>query len=197
MDQKRLKILFICVVIFVGSFMFRATITSAIGAYFYARQALGNARNPKPAQAIATSPPKPPVNTATQVPFPNVVGIWRAQVALADRGICSVRLEIAPDAAGQFSGFSELLCTNLTLPSKPPNSLMAGVVDRMDPESAVLAGSVQNGSLLLKVDKNIGADSHGCALTSLTVTPFGTNQIAAQWEETGCAGGHAILQRSR
>jgi hypothetical protein len=64
-----------------------------------------------------------------------------------------------------------------------------------DPDSAILSGKVENGSIRFHVDRTIGKDINGCAIASLTLTPFGPNQLAAEWQDGGtCHGGHVILR---
>jgi hypothetical protein len=67
----------------------------------------------------------------------------------------------------------------------------------MDPEAAILTGTMrQDGAIQFHVDKAVGSDSNGCAPTSFTLTPFGSNQLAAEWQEKTCGGGHVLMQRA-
>jgi hypothetical protein len=79
--------------------------------------------------------------------------------------------------------------------SKKRSDPASAILNSFDPEAAVLAGTVEGGAIQFRVDKTIGADSRGCAVSSFVVTPFGTNLIDAAWEETQCSGGHIILRR--
>jgi hypothetical protein len=81
--------------------------------------------------------------------------------------------------------------------SKEDRNPAAATLNRMSPAGAVLSGAMENGSIRFHVDKTVGTNSNGCAATSLTLTPFGTNQLAAEWQEGGCEGGHIILQKAR
>jgi hypothetical protein len=48
------------------------------------------------------------------------------------------------------------------------------------------------------VDKIISKGTTGCALSAFTITPFGTDQLAAEWQEgscTGQAGAQILLRR--
>ena len=38
-------------------------------------------------------------------------------------------------------------------------------------------------------------DANCCAATSFTITPFGTNQVAAQLGEGACQGGQLLLTK--
>jgi hypothetical protein len=73
----------------------------------------------------------------------------------------------------------------------------AAVLNRMSPATAVLSGLMDSGSIHCHVDKTIGTNSNGCAPATFTLTPFGTNQLAAQWDEATCSGGHMILWKVR
>ena len=66
------------------------------------------------------------------------------------------------------------------------------MINRLDPEEAVLIGTVEGGAVQLHEDKNIGTASHGCAVSSFVVPPFGNNFIHAEWQESTCEGGHII-----
>jgi hypothetical protein len=76
-------------------------------------------------------------------------------------------------------------------------NIAAAVLNKLNPADAILSGAMENGSIRFHVDKTIGTNSNGCAATSFTVTPFGSNQLAAEWQEGGCQGGHVILQKAR
>ncbi len=64
-------------------------------------------------------------------------------------------------------------------------------------ETAILSGAADKGSFQFRVDKVIGSDRNGCAPMSFTLTPFGSDQLAAEWQGQGCRGGHVILRRTR
>ena len=66
----------------------------------------------------------------------------------------------------------------------------------MNPAAAILTGTPENGSLHFRVDKTVGADVDGCAATSFTAMPFGTNKIAVQWQDGSCQGGQIVLNKS-
>jgi hypothetical protein len=61
-----------------------------------------------------------------------------------------------------------------------------------DPDTAILAGKVENDVIHLKATKIFG--SNWCAIKDLTLTPGGTGQLIAEWKD--CNGGHLNLQRS-
>jgi hypothetical protein len=81
--------------------------------------------------------------------------------------------------------------------SKEDRNPAAATLNRMSPAAVIVSGVMENGAIRLTVDKTVSTNSNGCAATSLTLTPFGTNQLAAEWQEGGCEGGHIILQKAR
>ena len=68
---------------------------------------------------------------------------------------------------------------------------------RYNPMPSILSGTWEKGAIRFSVVKNIGTDqaSGRCALTSAAVTPFGTNQIAAEWLDGPCGGGQLLLNK--
>jgi hypothetical protein len=60
------------------------------------------------------------------------------------------------------------------------------------PDTAILAGRVEDDAIHLRVTKSVGAQ--WCAITDLNLTPGGTGQLIAEWKD--CNGGHLNLQRS-
>jgi len=133
-------------------------------------------------------------------PFARFQGIWRGRAALDGRGICDLKFELRekPDEPGNFSGYSTMTCSAVgaLMPGKQV-SVKEQTLNVMDPEAAIFNGKPENGSLQFRVDKTVGADSNGCAPTAFTLTPFGGNQLAAEWREATCRGGHMILGRAR
>jgi hypothetical protein len=81
--------------------------------------------------------------------------------------------------------------------AKDDRNPAAATLNRMSPAAAVLSGTMENGSIRFHVDKTVSTNSNGCAATSFNLVPFGSNQLAAEWQEEGCQGGHVILQKVR
>jgi hypothetical protein len=52
-------------------------------------------------------------------------------------------------------------------------SRKALALNRMDPEASILSGTLEKTSVELTAEKTVGADSNGCATSSLSLTPFG------------------------
>ena len=63
------------------------------------------------------------------------------------------------------------------------------------PVSTILSGAAADRSILFYADKAIDAAKTGCAITSLSVQPFGAKQVAVDWQDGACHGGQMILQR--
>jgi hypothetical protein len=53
----------------------------------------------------------------------------------------------------------------------------------------------ENGSIHFHVDDAVSTDANGCAATSFTITPFGTNQVAAQLDGGSCQGRTQLLTK--
>jgi hypothetical protein len=161
---------------------------------------------PQPSQAPSGAAPSTgrtgiPVKEVTPPsPFARFQGIWRGRAALDGRGICDLKFELRekPDEPGNFSGYSTMACSAVgaLMPGKQV-SVKEQTLNVMDPEAAIFTGKPENGSLQFHVDNTVGADSNGCAPTAFTLTPFGGNQLAAEWREATCRGGHMILGRAR
>jgi hypothetical protein len=211
---KQQRTLLICLTVLVGSCAARSVVDSILQRQYAQQQAAIRAAQQRAmekaradaaqrASAAATTPavPKSPAGVPARAPAStgSLAGIWHGRIAITGRGICTLSLELHEDEPGQFSGFSSLACANFA-PLMPPQDQAdkaAAVLNRMNPASAILSGAMENGSIHFKVDRTIDASGNGCAATSFTVTPFGTNQLAAEWQEEGCSGGHVILQKAR
>jgi hypothetical protein len=100
--------------------------------------------------------------------------------------MCRLRFEFHDDhqELNRYQGFFQLWCN-------------ATAQDRANPEAATFTGTTEEGTIKFKVAALIGADSHGCAPTTLTIIPFGGGQVVGEWKEATCDGGHMIMQRGR
>jgi hypothetical protein len=188
MDKKKRTILLICAAIFIGSYIARSFVIAYLR-MSYARQ---QASRPKPK-------PKPP-DTPTVAPVPvdpplvNLSGVWEAHGQVPSRGMCDLRLELKQSDPAHYSAFSRFSCISL-VPPKEVNA--ATMLPHMNPDAAILTGAVEKGSIHFHADKTIGTDINGCAVTELTVTPFGASAVAAEWQEGTCQGGNLLMTRQR
>lgn len=129
----------------------------------------------------------------------NISGLWMGQDVLAGRGLCTRRLELreAPDTPGNYTGYSTLSCirppglVSLQGERRLPNQIR----NQLKPTAIIMTGAPENGAILFHVDKTVVGINDDCATSAFTVTPFGTNKIAAQWQEGSCQGGQVILNR--
>jgi hypothetical protein len=122
-------------------------------------------------------------------------GVWVGQSLVHSRGLCTINFTIQPAKnPGEFTGYSTLACayTPLIPGLAKPNS-MAEVGDFMRPVSSFLTGKQVNGALEFHVDKTLGDK---CPPTSFTLTPFSA-QLAAEWQDAACGGGHIIMARTK
>jgi hypothetical protein len=134
--------------------------------------------------------PKPP----SALPMPS--GVWKGSAALMDRGICDLRLEIAAEEPGRFNGFSSFSCTTAEpLMSKAHRPDLRAEALNLNPNAAVLTGTLQNGVIQFHAIHSIGADIYACAVPAFIVTQFGSDRLAAEWKD--CGGGAVIMQRAK
>ena len=222
MTAQQRKTLWVSVIVIVGLYITRSIIDSVMADVNYhqwalqaaARQATQGLRKTEP-----KAPPKAPTKVAAAVPpsvakqasatvpivpaaapaipseFSKLVGIWRGHVALIGRGECDLRFELRPKQdPGKFVGYSSFTCVAAgPLIAKANNG--TAILNRTNPEAAILSGAIEKGSLRFTVDKVVGADSNGCSPSSFALTPFGVDRLAADWEEPNCSGGHLVLAR--
>jgi hypothetical protein len=91
------------------------------------------------------------------------------------------RLLVASKLAGTFPDYGRILV-------EPATSPVFMVMQRRSP------APWRRAPFTAMPDKTVGTDINGCAVTEFTVTPFGTNVVAAEWKEGACAGGNMLLQ---
>jgi hypothetical protein len=107
--------------------------------------------------------PKPPA------PSP-YAGIWTGRTAIDGRGTCTLRLELTdePGESNHFTGFSRMVCNNAgPLVGRGAMSRKALALNRMDPEAAILSGTLEKTSVEITTEKIVGPDSNGCSTSSV------------------------------
>ncbi len=223
--MKKSSTVLVIIAVIIGSYIVRRMVIAQLRMAFLRQQAIIAAQRKAAAdkaRAKATKPPTPsspgePVapkargGTRTPVPprvpvkptpspYARLSGVWRGRAAIDGRGICDVRFELSerPDAQGQFTGYAQMVClpTPALVAQKRPDPRVRAL-NQLNPEAAILSGAVREGTIELSVDKTVNSDSSGCNASSYSLTPFGNNQLAAEWREEGCAGGRMILRRGR
>ena len=157
--------------------------------------------SPLPGSGIAPSPAAGgtiPGGAATSVSpqFDNVLGVWQGVALVPSIGNCNMKLELRPapepgqPASGQITGFPVLVCAQM-----PILATGAKALAEFTPASAVITGKPAGKSVEFTVDKIISKGQGRCAFTAFTVTPFGSDQIAAEWKEDDCPAGQMLLRR--
>jgi hypothetical protein len=129
--------------------------------------------------------------TPSRTLFPKARRSLAGKSRIAGRGVCTLNLELQEkrDERGEFSGFSSMIC-NYVAPLAPKDRVnsVSSIINRLDPEAAVLSGVFETGMIHFHVDQVVGADRHGCTPSGFRVTLFGA-LIDAAWKEATCAGG--------
>ncbi len=127
-----------------------------------------------------------------------LLGKWQGTaVLMPGSGYCTLELEIRENQEkGAYAGYSTMGCipsvadmiaAGHKVKQADAFRIMEGMRNRM---SAILVGTAADGSIQFQVDKNLGS---GCAMT---VMPFGTDQIAAEFKgAAACQGTHMVLRR--
>jgi hypothetical protein len=151
-----------------------------------------------PAAPTPSGQPDTTPSTTPVAPFDKLTGIWTGNGTVAGGGFCAMRFELRDndDAPGTFAGFTSLNCLPIA-PKEGRINVPLMMLSKISPASAILTGNVTDGTLRLHVTKAIGKDANGCAMTALTATPFGANQLAVEWQSGACPSGQAMLQKAR
>ena len=194
MTKRNRKILLICGAILLGYYFMRSYSNYIAGVEAARARAMQRAAMPKrspvaPVTAESQSTPVAP-------PMPNISGIWVGRGVTKGRGLCSLRLELKQNDPINYSAYSTFSCMAIDSLTNPKDvNMMTNYLKNMDPDSAILTGTVGKGAIRFHADKTIGADNSGCAISDLIVTPFGASQVAAEWQEGTCPGGDVMMQR--
>ena len=204
MNPKQKKFLLVAGIV-VAVFYFAPTFVNSYRRAAYIRQ-MEAARMAKP-PAAQKSGPLPASGSApgaaapgTETPtapasFDSLLGVWQGVAPLPSRGMCNLKLELRRGLQlGTYSGFPVLVCIPVTQPVMRPGNPNQ-FLTQMNPAAAVLTGTVKDGGIDFHVDRIISKGASDCELTGFNVTPFGSDQIAAQWKESTCSGGQILLKR--
>lgn len=205
MTPKHRKILLICLGIVAGSYIVHSAIEAVIRLQNNRRQAAIRAQRAKQKPS-----PMPPANdllfTFMTVPAEvkgldarRFVGVWGNKAVLNGRGICDLRFELKEGETGSFVGFSTFNCVNYVAIAglRNPTSIESAIAHRMKQDAAILTGSLQDGSIYLRLERAVVGDPANCAVQSFVITPFGDKQLAAEWQDRTCPGGSMLLERMR
>lgn len=122
-------------------------------------------------------------------------GKWYGKNLVNGRGTCQLTLEVQ-SGDEDYIGYSNLLCVDYMPGSGRVGSaqMMKLLHEDLSPISTVLSGKFENGSFEYHVTKAIESESTKCALSTMTVTPFGSDEMKATWKDT-CGGGEMGLKK--
>jgi len=164
---------------------------------------------PVPAPEVhKPSPLAPPVPVApAPPPIPGageLKGKWFAESVFPGRAsVCALAIEIKDQKEpGRIAGYSTLRCRPLTRPSivgargSFANSTLA-LGGQMDAAAEILSGGWEGTVIKLHGEQGfVNSTAHGCAITDLTATSFGSNKMAVKWLDGSCGGGELVLARA-
>lgn len=193
MDTKKRNIFLFCAAILIASYFARSFVTGYLRMAYMQQQAMRRQQQPKPAPT-----PSPASEVPAEPPLGDLSGVWQGHGRVpGGRGVCDLRVELRQGDPGKYSGYSRFSCLNNEVLTSPKDmNVMKNLLNHMNPDAAVLTGAVEKGAIHFQAEKTIGTDINGCAVTEFTVTPFGTNLVAAEWKEGTCAGGSLMLQKA-
>jgi hypothetical protein len=199
MTTQQKKALWICLAIFVGSYVFRFVFMSSLQIIYHVQQAMSpkpprRAQPNKPQHAVKSPAPAPkqapqqrtgpPTQSAAvkppkaEVPF---TGKWFGRTN-ARQGVCVVSMEIRFRSEGSgFYGFPSMTCRPLV----GATAAQAMTLRNSNPASAVLSGEWDKGVITFHVDEVTGENAFRCNMAGdITVRSFGTNQLALDYTDT-------------
>jgi hypothetical protein len=159
-------------------------------------------RPQQPAPKKDSAPPPAPPNaspvSASDPSFDRVTGVWEGIGAVPPNS-CTLKLEIRAKEGdtSKLAGFPVLNCFPIVPPLFRGRDAQQQLMARFAPMSSVLTGTAEKGSVLFTLDKAIGKTPDGCSIQGMTVTPFGVDQLSAEWQDTTCKGGQILLRKSR
>ena len=161
-----------------------------------------NARGTAGSTAIPAAPAAPPAPvprygaTNASVPASPLAGIWNGNQTQRNGELCSLTLELRDKPEGITAGYANMTCRPIVrrvgAPMPNANDI---ILKAMTPMAAILSGQMKDGSIAFHVDKAIGTPVDGCPFSALTVTPFGTQQIAVEWQRGTCDSGQMTMTR--
>src|ERR1700694_2714204 len=172
-------------------------------AFYREQMQAANARAHNGRGASATTGAAPAASGSANIPAlaanPSLgafTGVWQGQQAQANHEVCQLAVEMRENVPGRLTGYPRLVCYPLPsyYPGQPKVNPGTAFLKSMSPISAVLTGSLKDGAVVFHVDKTIGETAEGCALTAFTVTPFGNDQAAAEWQNGRCGNGQMVLR---
>jgi hypothetical protein len=162
-----------------------------------------NARGTAGSNAAVPSAPTAPGASAPRYGATNAVvaqsplaGIWNGNQTQHNGDLCSLTLELRDKPEGVTAGYANMTCRPVVrrVGAPMPNANEI-ILKAMTPMAAIMSGRMQDGAIAFHVDKAIGTPVDGCPFSSFTVTPFGTQQIAVEWQRGNCDSGQMTMTR--
>ncbi len=190
-----------------------------VGLFFFGPAFMRSCRNAQmQPQPVAVAPPKSPAVKAGEafhqvapsinetdpadaskalVAAGTFAGKWGGHVTLERQGMCTLTMEIRQQPDKSFLAFPAMGCLSMrpiVMPKDVKNFDPMQLIRKANPTTAVLSGSYDGGAIAFRVDRITGPNTEGCIWSSFVVTPFGSKQITAQWQDT-CGGGSVLLDK--
>lgn len=150
-----------------------------------------------PSAPAAPGAPAPRYGGTNAVaPQSPLVGIWNGNQTQHNGDLCSLTLELRDKPEGVTAGYANMTCRPVVrrVGAPMPNANEI-ILKAMTPMAAIMSGRMQDGAIAFHVDKAIGTPVDGCPFSAFTVTPFGTQQIAVEWQRGNCASGQMTMTR--
>jgi hypothetical protein len=173
------------------------------------RQLFVTRPSPPPMQVHVPAPP--PVRPVVSVSPPDpmaaeLTGRFAGKQLEPNMENCQVSLEVKPQIAqtGFYSAYESRSCVPSNIFYRgPQTALKAGqlpnLIEEASPVSSSMSGSIVGQSMNFRIDQVVGMTAHHCGPRSYSISPFGTGQVMAQWEEPAPCNksGHMVLVRAR
>jgi hypothetical protein len=188
---KQRKIILICIAIFIAWYFARVFSIAIMRMQVRHQIDLNKKPKPTPAETPAAAPAAP-----TEQPLENMAGVWGGRGQVPGRGLCDLRFEVKQNDPLHYTGYSRFSCMPTQTITNPKDAnFINNMLNHINPDAAVLSGVTEKGSIHFHADKTIGTDINGCAVSDLTMTPFGKGVIAAEWQEGTCQGGQLLMTK--
>ena len=192
MDTKQKKIIWIAGIAAAAYYLAPTFINTARQQAMIRQQQaaiVAKAQAARAAQQAAQAPAPPFAAPTPAQQANNLLGIWQGQALVEHMGNCNMKLELrnAPEP-GKVAGFPVLICIPMPITSPSPEKFLT-------PASAILSGVPSTTGIDFTVDKVTSKGGTFCSFTSFTVTPFGNDQLSAEWKQDVCGSGQMLLRR--
>jgi len=192
MDTKQKKIIWIAGIAIAAYYLVPTFINTARQqAVIRQQQAaiVAKAQAARAAQQAAQAPAPPFAAPTLAQQANNLFGVWQGQALVEHMGNCNMKLELrSTPEPGKVAGFPVLICIPMPITSPSPEKFLT-------PASAILSGTPGATGIDFAVDKVTSKGGTYCSFTSFAVTPFGNDQLSAEWKQDVCGSGQMLLKR--